>query len=80
MIPRSFSGPDSSWISDTGLMMNKTMRNKTGLVTLSLLCSALFATGAFAADSMGEPGRSEDGKNPLKNVYTPTNGSTARPR
>ena len=45
------------------------MRNKSGVLELSLSCSALFATGAFAADtaSIGEPGRSAGGKNPLQN-------------
>jgi len=50
-------------------MRNKTMRNKTGAFTFSLLCSALFATGAFAADSIGEPGREAGKPNPLKNLY-----------
>ncbi len=50
-------------------MRNNTMRNKTGAFTLSLLCSALFASGAFAADSIGEPGRESGKPNPLKNVY-----------
>jgi hypothetical protein len=45
------------------------MRNKTGVLTLSILCSALIGANAFAADSAGEPGRSAGGKNPLKNVY-----------
>ena len=45
------------------------MRTKTKLLNLSLLCSALFAAGAWAADSAGEPGRSAGKKNPLKNVY-----------
>jgi hypothetical protein len=36
---------------------------------LSLLCVALLATNAWAADSAGEPGRSSSGKNPMKNVY-----------
>jgi hypothetical protein len=31
--------------------------------------SALLASGALVADSVGEPGRSAGGKNPLKNVY-----------
>ena len=31
--------------------------------------SALLASGALAADSVGEPGRSAGGKNPLENVY-----------
>ena len=31
--------------------------------------SALLASGALAADSAGEPGRSAGGKNPLNNVY-----------
>jgi hypothetical protein len=34
------------------------MRTKTKLKTLSFLFSALFAAGVFAADSIGEPGRS----------------------
>ena len=50
-------------------MRTKTMKNRTSLLTLSVLCSALFTVGAFAADSAGEPGRSASGKNPLKNVY-----------
>ena len=45
------------------------MRNKTGVVTLSILCSALLGAHAFAADRVGEPGRGSGGKNPLKNVY-----------
>ena len=45
------------------------MKNKTSVLTLSVLCSALIAANAFAADSAGEPGRSASGKNPLKNVY-----------
>ncbi len=45
------------------------MRSKTYLFSLSLLCTALFVTGAWAADSAGEPGRSSGKKNPLKNVY-----------
>ena len=50
-------------------MRNKTMRNKAGSFTLSVLCSAMVTTSAFAADSAGEPGRSAKGKNPLNNVY-----------
>ena len=45
------------------------MKSKTGIFTLSVLCSALFSANVFAADSAGEPGRSAGGKNPLKNVY-----------
>jgi hypothetical protein len=45
------------------------MMSKTGLISLSLVCSALIATGVLAADSIGEPGSSAGGKNPLKNVY-----------
>ena len=41
----------------------------TRVFFLPLLCSALFSVGAMAADPIGEPGRSADGKNPLKNVY-----------
>ena len=50
-------------------MRTKTMRTKTIVTTLSLLFSALFAAGAIAADSAGEPGRSSGKKNPLNNVY-----------
>jgi hypothetical protein len=45
------------------------MRNKTSVPALSLLCSVLFAAGALAADSAGEPGRESGKPNPLKNVY-----------
>jgi len=45
------------------------MTIKTGLFSLSLLCSAIFVTGAMAADSAGEPGRSSGKPNPLNNVY-----------
>jgi hypothetical protein len=45
------------------------MNTRTNVLKLSILCSALFATGAIAADSVGEPGRSAGEKNPLKNVY-----------
>ena len=45
------------------------MRIRTRVFTLSVLCSALFTGGAFAADPIGEPGRSAGGKNALKNVY-----------
>jgi hypothetical protein len=37
----------------------------SALIALSLGLSSV----ALAADSTGEPGRSADGKNPLKNVY-----------
>jgi hypothetical protein len=44
--------------------------SKLGMFKLTLLCSALLATGvATAADSIGEPGRNAGKKNPLKNVY-----------
>ena len=45
------------------------MRNKRGAVALSVLCSALFAAGTFAADPAGEPGRGSSKPNPLNNVY-----------
>ena len=45
------------------------MRNRTSVLTLSILCSALFTAGALAADSAGEPGRSSGKGNPLNNVY-----------
>jgi hypothetical protein len=47
----------------------KTNRTHIGVSALSVLCSALLAASAFAADPIGEPGRDADGKNPLKNVY-----------
>ena len=50
-------------------MRTISMTTKTGALTLSVLCSALFAAGAWAGDPVGEPGRSAGGKNPLKNVY-----------
>jgi len=40
-----------------------------GIRALSIVCSAMFASGALAADPVGEPGRSAGDKNPLKNVY-----------
>jgi len=45
------------------------MRNKASIFVLSVLCSALISASALAADSIGEPGRSSDKENPLKNVY-----------
>jgi hypothetical protein len=39
------------------------------LLRLPILCLALLASGAWAADSIGEPGRSSSKPNPLKNVY-----------
>jgi len=50
-------------------MRGKTMRNRTGVITLSILCAALLAVNAIAADSAGEPGRSSGKANPLNNVY-----------
>lgn len=44
------------------------MRTKTSLTT-SFLTALLFAGAGWAADSAGEPGRSSDKPNPLKNVY-----------
>jgi len=38
-------------------------------LTVLFLCSALPMSVLFAADSIGEPGRSSGKKNPLKNVY-----------
>lgn len=45
------------------------MNTKTGILTLSVLCTAMFGLDTFAADSIGEPGRVEGKANPLKNVY-----------
>ncbi len=38
-------------------------------IAVSLLCSILVVSGAWATDPVGEPGRSSGKKNPLKNVY-----------
>ena len=46
-------------------MMSKAMRS----LGLFLMCSALLTCGAWATDSIGEPGRVEGKKNELKNVY-----------
>ena len=53
----------------TKAMRTKAMRTKSGVFTLSMLCSALFVRRAFAADSIGEPGRGSDKPNPLHKVY-----------
>jgi len=53
----------------SAMARNKIMRNKTGLLILALLSVAMFTTGAISADPLGEPGRSDGGENPLKNVY-----------
>jgi hypothetical protein len=45
------------------------MTNKTQALAFAVVCSTLISTIAFAADSIGEPGRSADGKNSLNNVY-----------
>jgi hypothetical protein len=45
------------------------MKRNTSILFISLLCYALLTTGAWAADSAGEPGRVEAKANPLKNVY-----------
>jgi hypothetical protein len=47
----------------------KTQSTHIGVSALAVLCSALLAASAFAADPIGELGRSGEGKNPLKNVY-----------
>jgi hypothetical protein len=45
------------------------MKKRIKMLQLSILCSALLATGAYAAGSVGEPGRESNKPNPLKNVY-----------
>ena len=50
-------------------MRTKVMRTKAFVLTLSALCSAMLASSAIAADSVGEPDRADGKKNPLKNVY-----------
>ena len=46
------------------------MTRRNFKTTLSaLLCTASLSTMAIAQDSVGEPGRNNDGPNPLKNVY-----------
>jgi len=42
---------------------------KRARLVFSFVASALLASGALAADSIGEPGRGSKGPNPLKNVY-----------
>jgi hypothetical protein len=42
---------------------------KMKALAVGLICSALMAGSALAADSIGEPGRGAGKKNPLKNVY-----------
>ena len=49
--------------------MKTNKEHSAGAFALSVLSAALFATGAFAAGPVGEPGREAGGKNPLKNVY-----------
>ena len=48
---------------------NKTMKTKATLLIFTALYSLLFAVGAFAANSSGEPGRSSGKPNPLNNLY-----------
>ena len=45
------------------------MKTKICILSISLLFSALLVTDGWAADSVGEPGRSTSKKNPLNNVY-----------
>jgi len=60
----------AKWLSALFLVALSVPTNlRKGAFALSVLCSALFAANAFAADPVGEPGRSAGGKNPLKNVY-----------
>jgi len=42
---------------------------KTKTLFSLILCLMVYAGTALATDSLGEPGRSADAKNPLKNVY-----------
>ncbi len=42
---------------------------KRARLVFSFVASALLASGALAADSIGEPGRDSKGPNPMKNVY-----------
>jgi hypothetical protein len=44
-------------------------RSKKLLISSSLLCSTLLTSAAWAAGSVGEPGRDGAKANPLKNVY-----------
>ena len=45
------------------------MRIQVYATTLLVACLAFSASGSFAADAAGEPGRSSGKPNPLKNVY-----------
>jgi hypothetical protein len=51
------------------MMTNTTRKTTRALLGLPVLCSALLAGNALAADSAGEPGRSAGKANPLNNVY-----------
>jgi hypothetical protein len=44
-------------------------RKTKTLLVAALLCSVAAAPGVLAQESIGEPGRKSDQKNPLKNVY-----------
>lgn len=48
--------------------MRNNIRTSSYLITFAL-CAALSSASAWAADSIGEPGRSSGKANPLKNVY-----------
>jgi hypothetical protein len=50
-------------------MMKSVRSLNLSVLILPALYTVLFAAGTFAADTIGEPGRSAGGKNPLKNVY-----------
>jgi len=45
------------------------MKNRAGIAALLFLSVSFFPSGVIAADSAGEPGRSNGKANPLKNVY-----------
>jgi hypothetical protein len=45
------------------------MSKFTSIFSLLLCATGLLAAGTSAAESIGEPGRSADQPNPLKNVY-----------
>jgi hypothetical protein len=45
------------------------MRNKTSVLSFTILCSALLSAAAFATDPAGEPDLNSGNANPLNNVY-----------
>ncbi len=60
------------WEREANHERSKTMRRKTiiaaGSIALFLLCSVVLASGVWAQNAIGEPGRESGKPNPLNNV------------